>query len=100
MAQMTITHTVSDFCFTTGVTEIELQEIVGLGVVVPQLNETQHWIFVEGDITIVHRAARLRRELALDWPGVAIVLTLLDENRQLRHENLQLQQRLTRFLSR
>jgi chaperone modulatory protein CbpM len=100
MTKMTVTtHTVSEFCFYTGVSEEDLLEIVGLGVVEPQLTQTEHWIFAENDVVIVHRAARLHRELALDWSGVAIVLTLLENNRSLRSENIQLEQRLAKFIS-
>lgn len=100
MKAMTVTtHTVNEFCFHTGVSEEDLQEIVGLGVVEPQLTETEHWIFADNDVVIVHRAVRLRHELALDWPGVAMVLTLLDDNHTLRCENHRLQQRLARFIS-
>ncbi len=45
-------------------------------------------------MTIVHRAVRLRNELELDWPGIAVALTLLDENARLTRENRLLQQRL------
>lgn len=100
MTKMTvITHTVSEFCFYTGVSEEDLQEIVGLGVIEPQLTQTENWIFADNDVVIVHRAVRLRRELALDWPGIAIVLTLLDENCTLRSENQHLEQRLAKFIS-
>lgn len=100
MTEMTVTtHTVSEFCFYTGVSEEDLLEIVGLGVVEPQLTQTEHWIFAENDVVIVHRAACLRRELALDWSGIAIVLTLLENNRSLRSKNIQLEQRLAQFIS-
>lgn len=100
MTEMTVTtHTVTEFCFYTGVSEEDLKEIVGLGVVEPQLTQTAHWIFADNDVVIVHRAARLRHELALDWPGIAIVLSLLDDNRALRSENRQLEQRLAKFIS-
>jgi chaperone modulatory protein CbpM len=42
---------------------------------------------------------RLRQELALDWPGIAVALTLLEENAQLRQENHLLRQRLSRFVT-
>lgn len=100
MTEMTVTtHTVSEFCFYTGVSEEDLLEIVGLGVIEPQLTQTKHWIFAENDVVIVHRAACLRRELALDWSGIAIVLTLLENNRSLRNENIQLERRLAKFIS-
>ncbi|WP_323081274.1 chaperone modulator CbpM [Klebsiella variicola] len=45
------------------------------------------------------RATGLRNELELDWPGIAVALTLLDENARLTRENRLLQQRLARFLA-
>jgi len=100
MTEMTVTtHTVSELCFYTGVSEEDLLEIVGLGVIEPQLTQTEHWIFADNDVVIVHRAVRLRRELALDWSGIAIVLTLLDDNLTLRSENHRLEQRLAKFIS-
>lgn len=98
MVQVTLTHTVSEFCLTAGVTEDDLTEIVGLGVIEPRYTETAQWVFIDQDIMVVLRAARLRRELALDWPGIAVVMTLLDENSRIRHENHQLNLRLSRFL--
>ncbi|MBS0849424.1 chaperone modulator CbpM [Citrobacter sp. JGM124] len=99
MTEITVTtHNVSEFCFCTGVSEEDLLEIVGLGVIEPQLTSTRHWIFVDNDVVIVHRAVRLRRELALDWPGIAIVLTLLDDNNSLRSEKHRLEQRLAKFI--
>lgn len=100
MTEMTVTtHTVSEFCCYTGVSEEDLLEIVGLGMIEPQRTAAEHWIFADNDVVIVHRAARLRRELALDWSGIAILLTLLDENRSLRCENNILANRLTKFIS-
>lgn len=98
MAKITVTFTVTEFCLHTGVSEEELREIVGLGVIEPfEIRETQ-WQFDDSAITRVQRARRLRQELALDWPGTAITLTLLDENARLRQENRQLRQRLQRFI--
>ncbi len=47
---------------------------------------------------IVTRAARLHRDLAMDWSGVALALELSEENRRLRRENAALRRRLERFL--
>ncbi|MFA8693008.1 chaperone-modulator protein CbpM, partial [Escherichia coli] len=35
MANITVTFTITEFCLHTGVTEEELNEIVGLGVIEP-----------------------------------------------------------------
>ncbi|MBX9333661.1 chaperone-modulator protein CbpM, partial [Serratia marcescens] len=44
------------------------------------------------------RARRLRAELDLDWPGIAMALTLLDRVDTLQQENRQLRRQLARFL--
>ena len=35
----------------------------------------------------VQREVRLRHELALDWPGIAVALTLMDDIAHLKQEN-------------
>lgn len=99
MANVTITFTVTEFCLHTGVTEEELNEIVGLGVIEPDDASTDSWLFDDRAATQVQRALRLRQELALDWPGIAVALTLLEDNTRLRQENRLLRQRLSRFIS-
>ncbi|MEW5560393.1 chaperone modulator CbpM [Enterobacter asburiae] len=98
MANVTLTFTVTEFCLHTGVSEEELDEIVGLGVIEPDTGTDKCWLFDDRAVTIVHRALRLRRELALDWPGIAVTLTLLEENERLKQENRLLLQRLGRYL--
>lgn len=98
MATVTVTFTITELCLRTGVSEEELTEIVGLGMIEPhQPGRTR--LFDDSAVTIVHRAVRLRNELELDWPGIAVALTLLDENARLTRENRLLQQRLARFLA-
>ncbi|EPH0091224.1 chaperone modulator CbpM [Pluralibacter gergoviae] len=97
MANVTITFTITEFCLHTGVSEEDLNEIVGLGMIEPCDTATPLWQFDDYAVTIVRRAMRLRRELALDWSGTAVTLTLLDENQRLQQENRLLQQRLARF---
>ncbi|EHK0943549.1 chaperone modulator CbpM [Citrobacter farmeri] len=99
MANVTITFTVTEFCLRTGVTEEDLNEIVGLGVIEPYAEKANSWQFDDHAATVVQRALRLREELALDWPGIAVALTLLEENAHLRQENRLLRQRLARFIT-
>lgn len=99
MAQLQITLTITEFCLHTGVTEAELTEVVGLGVIQPSDPQADNWLFDDGALLAFNRAQRLQRELALDWPGVAVTLTLLDEIEQLRKENNQLRHRLERFIA-
>lgn len=99
MAKMAVTFTITEFCLHTGVSEEDLREIVGPGVIEPRQPQTEVWLFDDSAVMIVHRAMRLRRELELDWPGIAVALTLLDENARLTRENRLLQQQLARFLA-
>lgn len=99
MANVTITFTVTEFCLHTGVTEEDLSEIVGLGVIEPDVAPDDRWLFDDRAVSIVKRALRLRQELALDWPGIAVTLTLLEENSRLRQENHLLRMRLSRFIA-
>lgn len=99
MANITITFTITEFCLHTGVSEDELNEIVGLGVIEPCEETAHEWRFDDRAATVVQRALRLRQELALDWPGIAVALTLLEDNAHLRQENRILRQRLSRFIS-
>jgi len=99
MAKLQITLTITEFCLHTGVTESELAEVVGLGVIQPRDLTVDDWLFDDAAVAAFNRAQRLQRELALDWPGIAVALTLLDEIEQLRRENAQLRHRLERFIA-
>ncbi|MFJ2712050.1 chaperone modulator CbpM, partial [Pseudomonas sp. NPDC087346] len=47
---------------------------------------------------LAKRAAKLRRDLELEWEGVALALNLLEEVQELRAENQMLKQRLGRLV--
>ncbi|MOA63802.1 Chaperone modulatory protein CbpM [compost metagenome] len=49
-------------------------------------------------MVLAKRAAKLRRDLELEWEGVALALDLLEEVQQLRAENRMLKQRLARLV--
>ncbi|MBS0908124.1 chaperone modulator CbpM [Tatumella sp. JGM118] len=100
MSHVTITFTVTEFCLHTGLSRPELTEIIGLGVLEPQGDVSEQWLFDDESLALCLRAQRLRRELELDWPGIAVTLSLLDEIERLNSENRQLHQRLQRFTSR
>ncbi len=44
------------------------------------------WVFDDHATIVVQRAVRLRHELALDWPGIAVALTLMDDIAHLKPE--------------
>lgn len=67
MANVTVTFTITEFCLHLGISEEELNEIVGLGVVEPREIQKQPRVFDDHAAIVVQRAVRLRHELALDW---------------------------------
>lgn len=56
-------------------------------------------VFDDHAAIVVQRAVRLRHELALDWHGIAVALTLMDDIAHLKQENRLLRQRLSRFVT-
>ena len=93
MANVTVTFTITEFCLHTGISEEELNEIVGLGVVEPREIQETTWVFDDHAAIVVQRAVRL------DWPGIAVALTLMDDIAHLKQENRLLRQRLSRFVA-
>ena len=64
----------------------------------PQGAQPREWRFTDYELALAKRAAKLRRDLDLEWEGVALALDLLEEVRELRAENLMLKQRLGRLV--
>lgn len=87
-----------EICRLCGLQGAYLVEIVEHGIVEPRGARPEDWRFDQAALHLLRRAARLHRELALDWAGVAVALDLMDELDQLRGENQRLRQRLARFL--
>ena len=73
-------------------------EIVEHGIVEPSGRTPEEWLFDDQAPVLAKRAAKLQRDLELEWEGVALALELLEEVQQLRSENSMLKQRLGRFL--
>lgn len=78
----------------------EVEDLVDLGVVAPRAGarrEPRQWRFSSDELLRVRRARRLRRELDLDWQGVAVAMDLLDEIHRLRRKVESLQKQLGRL---
>ena len=72
-------------------------EIVEQGIVEPDGDSPDQWVFTTQMVSITKKAVRLHQDLDIDWPGIALAISLLDDLEQLRAENHQLKQRLNRF---
>jgi chaperone modulatory protein CbpM len=88
----------AEFCEAADLTDVYVIEIVEHGILEPQGGPPREWRFTDYELTLAKRAAKLRRDLELEWEGVALALDLLEEVRELRAENRMLRQRLGRLV--
>jgi chaperone modulatory protein CbpM len=88
----------AEFCEAADLTDVYVIEIVEHGILEPQGGPPRDWRFTDYELTLAKRAAKLRRDLELEWEGVALALDLLEEVRELRAENRMLRQRLGRLV--
>lgn len=74
-----------DVCRSCGLPADSLLELVQAGVVEPIAGRhPNQWRFHPHTVIRVQRAQRLRRDLAVDLDGAALVLDLIEEVRELR----------------
>ena len=95
----THTFTFEQLCATTSLSSQTVIEIIDHGIVDPEGSDLESWRFDAEMISIAEKASRLHRDLEIDWSGIALALSLLDEVAQLRRENQHLRARLNRFLT-
>ena len=97
VSQVEVTIYSSELCQRVAISRQELAEMVSHGIVQPCDQRAVEWQFDEAVVTEIARAARLRRDLQIDWAGVALALQLLEEVDGLRRENEVLRRRLARL---
>ena len=97
--EYTLTLHFDEACSALGVESRQVVKIVELGIIDPHGTSPQEWRFDSNMIVTAKRALRLRKDLHIDWPAVALVLDLLEERDRLQQENAALEQRLRRFIS-
>jgi chaperone modulatory protein CbpM len=96
-SQLRITVCSSDIYQLVQISEQDLIDIVSLGIIEPHDRQASEWQFDDVVVADIARATRLRRDLEINWAGVALAMELLDEVEALRRENHELLRRLKRF---
>jgi chaperone modulatory protein CbpM len=94
----TLTFNLADACHAIGSEDSLIYAIVEHGIVEPEGESPQDWLFDLEMICTAKRALRLQRDLHLDWSAIALVVSLVDERDRLRIDNQKLQAQLQRFL--
>lgn len=88
-----------ELCQCVSISQAQIVDLVEQGVLRPETGvRQQEWRFSHVAVTVVGRAERLHRQLAVEWADMPLVLELLAELNELRAENSMLKQRLGRFL--
>ena len=88
---------IDELCRVAELPEHFVLEIVEQGIVEPDGDSPDQWVFTTHMVSITKKAVRLHRDLDIDWPGIALAISLLEDLEQLRAENQQLRQQLNRF---
>ncbi|ALO47346.1 chaperone modulator CbpM [Pseudohongiella spirulinae] len=89
--------TIQEVCDSTGLSHETLIEIVEHGIVEPQGQQPEQWLFSGHCLSTLQRARRLQQDLHLNWQGIALILELIEQRDQLKAENSALRNRLQRF---
>jgi|SaaInlV_120m_DNA_3_1039746.scaffolds.fasta_scaffold00070_4 chaperone modulatory protein CbpM len=86
-----------ELCASTHLPTNIIIEIVAHGIVEPSGDTPNNWCFTATMVCTTRRALRLHNDLDIDWPGIALALSLIDEVQELRETNQVLEQRIERF---
>ncbi|TDT44025.1 MerR family transcriptional regulator [Halospina denitrificans] len=79
--------TLHELCYDCQVNAEYVIELVEFGIVQPRRGRTpREWVFAGEDLVRVKKAERLRRDLEVNLPGVALSLDLIEEVRALRRQ--------------
>ena len=66
-------------------------EMVDYGLLEPEGAHPEQWLFSSDDLKRSQKALHLKDDLEVNFPGIALVLDLLDEVQELRQELEQLE---------
>lgn len=89
-----VSLTLTELATATGVRREMLVEMVEHAILTPSGEDPGDWQFPGPTPLRVRRALRLRNDLELNWPGVALAVALLDELETLRVQHRALLRRL------
>jgi chaperone modulatory protein CbpM len=88
-----------ELCNITALPSQTIIEIVDQGIVEPEGTDPETWLFNTQMVSITRKACRLHNDLEIDWSGIALAISLLEELEEIRHENQQLKAQLDRFIA-
>jgi chaperone modulatory protein CbpM len=91
MSEVVASLSLTDLCRVSGSSADWVIELVEEGILEPEGYGRSQWRFESASITIIHKVHRLQGDLRINIPSIAIVLSLVDENAQLKRRLMQLE---------
>jgi chaperone modulatory protein CbpM len=89
-----------ELCQSSDITEAILHELVEHSIAIPLAGEhVTEWQFTVETVTLVKKAARIQRDLTVEWSAIPLILQLLNDRDELIAENKMLKQQLSHFNS-
>jgi chaperone modulatory protein CbpM len=76
----------TEICKLCGVSQDEIYEMVEEGILEPQGASASNWQFHGYELKKVQITLRLRRDLQVNLPGIAVIVNLLDEIDKLKRQ--------------
>ncbi|MGD9591486.1 MAG: chaperone modulator CbpM [Candidatus Berkiella sp.] len=89
-----VTYTIHDLLEMENSNEAMLIEMHEYGIIEPQGETQEKWVFTSWSVIRFKKAVRLHHDLAINWAGIALVLDLIDERDALHQHVLQLKKQL------
>lgn len=88
MSEVLVSLSLTELCRISGSSADWIIELVEEGILDPRSTAqgTSGWQFESSSITVVRKVRRLQSDLRVNLPGAALVLSLVDENTQLRRQ--------------
>lgn len=87
-----------ELCTTLKTTSEVVLEIIDQGIIEPQGNAPESWVFDDKMLALSQRALRLHQDLEIEWAGIALAINLLEEVEFLRADNKRLHRCLDKLL--
>lgn len=80
--QLTIHQVTQSF----GISEQTVIEIIEQGIVEPQGEQPENWVFQQQQINVIAKVLKFQRDLGVNFAGAALALELLDEIERLKSQ--------------
>ncbi|WP_339671996.1 chaperone modulator CbpM [Dasania marina] len=99
MVEITLHLSINELCQLECIEPDMILDIVEYGIAEPIAGHSSaDWVFEASTVHWIKKAARLQRDLDIDWVAVAMVIDLMQQKEDLQQENRRYRHQLKRFI--